>query len=236
MNEKMKNYSKIGFALGVASLLLLSGCKTTEPLVTKAYEPTAQNTRIIKRLEAQDVGVGEVRVVKEMDLDCTGTIIPIPGDGSAKNLNEAFAKYWKNAFSADLKKAGIFNEQKPKVIIYNLIDSVKIQAEPTMLAWYIQMELFSSNGTSMKMEVAYNVPTDSLRNMKDGCRRLAAGMDSAVRWSILKTVSDPRFEALVQPGLGFTPSMKAASIQSVFMGESEEDRWNGTAPKNPNNY
>lgn len=210
------------------SAVLLSGCSTPEPYVTYAYEPNAQNARSVKRLQAEDVAVAEVRVAKAMDLDCAGTIFPIPGEEKYKNLNDAFAAYWKNAFVADLKNGGALNQDKPKVKIYNLIDSVKIQAEPTMLAWRINMELFSSNGSSMKAAVVYNVPTDSLKNMQDGCRRLAAGLDKAVRWSILEITSDPRFQNLVQPGLDFVPSMKAASIQSVFLGEDEEERWSKT--------
>ena len=214
--------------LSSLSAVLLSGCSTPEPYVTNAYEPNAQNARSVKRLQAEDVAVAEVRVAKAMDLDCAGTIFPIPGEEKYKNLNDAFAAYWKNAFMADLKNGGALNQDKPKVKIYNLIDSVKIQAEPTMLAWRINMELFSSNGSSMKAAVVYNVPTDSLKNMQDGCRRLAAGLDKAVRWSILEITSDPRFQNLVQPGLGFVPSMKAASIQSVFLGEDEEERWSKT--------
>ncbi|WP_289077820.1 hypothetical protein [uncultured Parasutterella sp.] len=214
--------------LSSLSAVLLSGCSTPEPYVTYAYEPNAQNARSVKRLQAEDVAVAEVRVAKAMDLDCAGTIFPIPGEEKYKNLNDAFAAYWKNAFMADLKNGGALNQDKPKVKIYNLIDSVKIQAEPTMLAWRINMELFSSNGSSMKAAVVYNVPTDSLKNMQDGCRRLAAGLDKAVRWSILEITSDPRFQNLVQPGLGFVPSMKAASIQSVFLGEDEEERWSKT--------
>ncbi|WP_368430723.1 hypothetical protein [uncultured Parasutterella sp.] len=211
--------------LSSLSAVLLSGCSTPEPYVTYAYEPNAQNARSVKRLQAEDVAVAEVRVAKAMDLDCAGTIFPIPGEEKYKNLNDAFAAYWKNAFMADLKNGSALNQDKPKVKIYNLIDSVKIQAEPTMLAWRINMELFSSNGSSMKAAVVYNVPTDSLKNMQDGCRRLAAGLDKAVRWSILEITSDPRFQNLVQPGLDFVPSMKAASIQSVFLGEDEEERW-----------
>lgn len=214
--------------LSSLSAVLLSGCSTPEPYVTYAYEPNAQNARSVKRLQAEDVAVAEVRVAKAMDLDCAGTIFPIPGEEKYKNLNDAFAAYWKNAFMADLKNGGALNQDKPKVKIYNLIDSVKIQAEPTMLAWRINMELFSSNGSSMKAVVVYNVPTDSLKNMQDGCRRLAAGLDKAVRWSILEITSDPRFQNLVQPGLDFVPSMKAASIQSVFLGEDEEERWSKT--------
>lgn len=214
--------------LSSLSAVLLSGCSTPEPYVTYAYEPNAQNARSVKRLQAEDVAVAEVRVAKAMDLDCAGTIFPIPGEEKYKNLNDAFAAYWKNAFMADLKNGSALNQDKPKVKIYNLIDSVKIQAEPTMLAWRINMELFSSNGSSMKASVVYNVPTDSLKNMQDGCRRLAAGLDKAVRWSILEITSDPRFQNLVQPGLGFVPSMKAASIQSVFLGEDEEERWSKT--------
>ncbi len=214
--------------LSSLSAVLLSGCSTPEPYVTYAYEPNAQNARSVKRLQAEDVAVAEVRVAKAMDLDCAGTIFPIPGEEKYKNLNDAFAAYWKNAFMADLKNGSALNQDKPKVKIYNLIDSVKIQAEPTMLAWRINMELFSSNGSSMKAAVVYNVPTDSLKNMQDGCRRLAAGLDKAVRWSILEITSDPRFQNLVQPGLDFVPSMKAASIQSVFLGEDEEERWSKT--------
>lgn len=224
----MLNRFRICLLLSSLSAVLLNGCSTPEPYVTYAYEPNAQNARSVKRLQAEDVAVAEVRVVKAMDLDCAGTIFPIPGEEKYKNLNDAFAAYWKNAFMADLKNGGALNQDKPKVKIYNLIDSVKIQAEPTMLAWRINMELFSSNGSSMKAAVVYNAPTDSLKNMQDGCRRLAAGLDKAVRWSILEITSDPRFQNLVQPGLDFVPSMKAASIQSVFLGEDEEERWSKT--------
>lgn len=224
----MLNRFRICLLLSSLSAVLLSGCSTPEPYVTYAYEPNAQNARSVKRLQAEDVAVAEVRVAKAMDLDCAGTIFPIPGEEKYKNLNDAFAAYWKNAFMADLKNGSALNQDKPKVKIYNLIDSVKIQAEPTMLAWRINMEIFSSNGSSMKAAVVYNVPTDSLKNMQDGCRRLAAGLDKAVRWSILEITSDPRFQNLVQPGLDFVPSMKAASIQSVFLGEDEEERWSKT--------
>ncbi len=224
----MLNRFRICLLLSSLSAVLLSGCSTPEPYVTYAYEPNAQNARSVKRLQAEDVAVAEVRVAKAMDLDCAGTIFPIPGEEKYKNLNDAFAAYWKNAFMADLKNGGALNQDKPKAQIYNLIDSVKIQAEPTMLAWRINMEIFSSNGSSMKAAVVYNVPTDSLKNMQDGCRRLAAGLDKAVRWSILEITSDPRFQNLVQPGLDFVPSMKAASIQSVFLGEDEEERWSKT--------
>ncbi len=224
----MLNRFRICLLLSSLSAVLLSGCSTPEPYVTNAYEPNAQNARSVKRLQAEDVAVAEVRVAKAMDLDCAGTIFPIPGEEKYKNLNDAFAAYWKNAFMADLKNGGALNQDKPKVKIYNLIDSVKIQAEPTMLAWRINMELFSSNGSSMKAAVVYNVPTDSLKNMQDGCRRLAAGLDKAVRWSILEITSDPRFQKLGEAGLDFVPSMKAASIQSVFLGEDEEERWSKT--------
>ena len=43
--------------------------------------------------------------------------------------------------------------------------------------------------------------------MQDGCRRVAETLNKAVKWSVLKAISDPKFEALVQPGLDFTPSI-----------------------------
>ena len=85
------------------------------------------------------------------------------------------------------------------------------------------MEIFSSNGGILKQDITYNAPTDGLKNMRDGCSRLAAGLNKAVAWSILKTVSDPRFKEMVQPG--FVPSMKAASITSVFQPDEEEEYW-----------
>lgn len=215
----------------ISTAVLLTGCKTTEPYISYPYEVTSQNARIIKKLDAKDIAVEQVRVVKEMDMDCAGSYVPIPGQENFKTPNGAFSNYWRNALMSDLNNAGILNQQNPKVRLYNLIDSVKIQAEPTFLAWRINMELFSSNGHSMKMSVVYNAPTDNLKNMHDGCRRISETLNKAVKWSILKTISDPRFEELVQPGLDFKPSMKAQSLESVFMGEKEEDRWVEGAPK-----
>lgn len=228
----MKLIKKIFCELSVlSSAIILTGCQTAEPYVSYPYEVTSQNARILKKLDVKDVAVDQVRVVKDMDLECAGNYVPIPGQEHFKTPNGAFSNYWRNAMMSDLNHAGILNEKNPKVKIYNLIDSVKIQAEPTFLAWRINMELFSSNGHSMKMSVVYNAPTDQLKNMQDGCRRISATLNKAVKWSILKTISDPRFEELVQPGLDFKPAMKAQSLESVFMGEKEEDRWVDGAPK-----
>ena len=38
-------------------------CQTVEPYVSYPYEVTAQNARILKRLEVKDVAVDQVRVV-----------------------------------------------------------------------------------------------------------------------------------------------------------------------------
>lgn len=232
----MRTIPKLFFSAALASsALVLGGCQTAEPYVSYPYEVTAQNARILKRLDVNDVAVDQVRVVKAMDLECAGNNIPIPGQEGFKTINGAFSNYWRSALMSDLNQAGILNQKNPKVKIYNLIDSVKIQAEPTFLAWRINMELFSSNGHSMKLDVVYNAPTDGLKNMQDGCRRVAETLNKAVKWSVLKAISDPKFEALVQPGLDFTPSMKAQSFQSLFLGEDEDDRWVDKAPKKPEN-
>ena len=228
----MRTIPKLFFSVALAgSALVMAGCQTAEPYVSYPYEVTAQNARILKRLDVKDVAVEQVRVVKAMDLECAGNNIPIPGQEGFKTINGAFSNYWRNALMSDLNQAGTLNQKNPKVKIYNLIDSVKIQAEPTFLAWRINMELFSSNGHSMKLDVVYNAPTDGLKNMQDGCRRVAETLNKAVKWSVLKAISDPKFEALVQPGLDFTPSMKAQSFQSLFLGEDEDDRWVDKAPK-----
>ena len=138
----MRTIPKLFFSAALAgSVLVLAGCQTAEPYVSYPYEVTAQNVK--------DVAVDQVRVVKAMDLECAGNIIPIPGQEGFKTINGAFSNYWRNALMSDLNQAGILNQKNPKVKIYNLIDSVKIQAEPTFLAWRINMELFSSNGHSM---------------------------------------------------------------------------------------
>ncbi len=125
-------------------------------------------------------------------MDCAGDRIAVPGEGEFSDLRDAFAHYWKNAFITDLSSVGMLNQEKPKVKLYNLIDSVKIIAEPTQLQWRIKMEIFSSNGGMLKQEITYNAPTDGLKNMREGCSRLAAGLDKAVAWSILKTFSDSK--------------------------------------------
>lgn len=222
------------YALSVtalSALLVLCDCQAPEPVHLDPYEPKAQNVRAWKRLHAEDIAVAQVRVVKTIDLDCAGLSIPIPVSGSFDSANDAFAAYWKRAMESELSQAGMLNEKSPKVRLYALIDSVKIQAEPTRLAWIMNLEMFSSNGTSMKESVVYNAPTDGLKNMREGCFRLAKGLDKALTWALLKTTSDPRFEALVQPGLGFTPSMKAQSLQETLLGEEEDERWKETPRK-----
>ena len=230
----MRTIPKIFFSAAVAgSALVMAGFQTAEPYVSYPYGVTAQNARILKRLDVKDVAVDQVRVVKAMDLECAGNIIPIPGQEGFKTITGAFSNYWRNALMSDLNQAGILNQKNPKVKIYNLIDSVKIQAEPTFLAWRINMELFSSNGHSMKLDVVYNAPTDGLKNMPDGCRRVAEPINQAVKCSVIKAIRNTGLEDVVEPGLDFTPSMKAQSFQSLFLGEDEDDRWVDKAPKKP---
>ncbi len=208
---------------------VLTGCASVEPYPSKVYQPNAQIQRQLKRLSVEDIAVEQVRVVKPFDNECGGGNIPIPSETRVKDSAEAFANYWKNALMMDLRESGLLNQEKPKVKIYNLIDSVKIQAEPTALAYRIRMTLFSSNGGIMSEEVVYNAPTDGLKNIRQGCMRLADTLDKAVAWSILKTVSDPRFEQMVQPGLGFVPSMKGESIRQTLdvfgITKDEEDEY-----------
>lgn len=225
----MTRFSKLALPL-IACLVMLCACQAPQPLTTNNYVTSDQNIRAWKRLDAKDVGVAQVRVERAMDLDCAGRSIPIPVKGNYRSTEDAFAAYWAEALMSDLSSAGILNQKEPKVKLYNLIESVKMVAEPTNLSWIIKMEVFSSNGRSLPQTITYNAPTDSLKNMQEGCYRLAQGLDKAVAWSILRMVSNPRFEELLKPGLNFVPSMKGESITDVFQGRDEKEKWK-TAPK-----
>lgn len=220
---------KKSWILALASMIALSACTAPVPLVSHEYESRAQNVRAVNRLHTSDVAVAEVRVVKDPDLWCAGSAIPIPGARSSLSDNQNIASYWKRAFEAELSQAGVLNEKDPKVKIYNLIDRVRMIAEPTQLRWMIDMRLFSSNGSIYDSEVEYNVPTDSLKNMEDGCARLADSFDKAIAWSILKTLSAPEFGPLVEPGLDYVPTMKAESLShsltSIVKPEEKEEIW-----------
>lgn len=212
-----------------ASALMLAGCAQSPSLVTKDYESRAQNVRAVNRLQAEDIGVAQVRVSKDIDLWCAGRTIPIPGAESGRTDKDNFARYWQKAFESELAQAGVLNQENPKVKLYNLIESVKIVAEPTRIRWMFDMNYFSSNGTIFRDEVEYNVPTDSLKNMQEGCERLAEGLDKAVSWSILKALSSPSFAPLVEPGLSYEPKMTseslAHSLTTIVKPEEEEEIW-----------
>lgn len=108
----MRTIPKLFFSAALAgSVLVLAGCQTAEPYVSYPYEVTAQNARILKRLDVKDVAVDQVRVVKAMDLECAGNIIPIPGQEGFKTINGAFSNYWRNALMSDLNQAGILNQK-----------------------------------------------------------------------------------------------------------------------------
>ena len=116
----------LSISLAVSAALLLTACKTTEPYYSYSFEPNAQIQRAWHRIDAKDIGVEQVRVVKIIDLDCAGDRIAVPGEGEFSDLRDAFAHYWKNAFITDLSSVGMLNQEKPKVKLYNLIDSVKL--------------------------------------------------------------------------------------------------------------
>lgn len=214
---------------------LLVACHAPIPYISSSYSPNAQIERAWHRLDDKNIAVEQVRVVKNIDIDCAGQRITIPGEQAHKDLRDAYAAYWKDAFMTDMNAAGYLNQKDPKVKLYNLIDSVKIVAEPTSLQWRINMEMISSNGSLLRETITYNAPSDNLKNMREGCSRLALTLDKAVAWSILKTVSDPRFAQLIKPGLGYVPAMKATSITSTlnpFEKDDEEEYWK-TKPNTP---
>ena len=83
----MRTIPKLFFSSALAgSVLVLAGCQTAEPYVSYPYEVTAQNARILKRLDVKDVAVDQVRVVKAMDLECAGNNISIPGQEGFKTI------------------------------------------------------------------------------------------------------------------------------------------------------
>ena len=128
----MRTIPKLFFSAALAgSVLVLAGCQTAEPYVSYPYEVTAQNARILKRLDVKDVAVDQVRVVKAMDLECAGNIIPIPGQEGFKTINGAFSNYWRNALMSDLNQAGILNQKNPKVKIYRT-DAPEIEQRTTI--------------------------------------------------------------------------------------------------------
>ena len=87
----MRTIPKLFFSAALAgSVLVLAGCQTAEPYVSYPYEVTAQNARILKRLDVKDVAVDQVRVVKAMDLECAGNIIPIPGQEGLRRAGGHF--------------------------------------------------------------------------------------------------------------------------------------------------
>lgn len=219
----MLSNRKFLIAFSAASVLILGGCETTSIYPSAAYAPTAQNARAIKRLQTSDIAVSKVRVVKELDADCAGALIPIGAPG-ATNAGEAFAAYWKDAFTQDLKNAGVLNESQPKVKLYALFDKVKIQGELNDLAWKMKVEIFSSNGHSMREEIVYRVPSEGVRNMREGCTRISEDLNKAVAWSILKITSNPNFAELTAPGLSWEPSMKGESIKDLFFSD-DSDKW-----------
>lgn len=216
-------------AAAAVSALMLAGCAQPPSLVTKDYESRAQNVRAVNRLQAEDIAVAQVRVSKDVDLWCAGRTIPIPGAENGRTDKDNFARYWQRAFESELAQAGVLNQENPKVKLYNLIESVRIVAEPTRIQWMLDMNYFSSNGTIFRDEVVYNVPTDSLKNMQEGCERLAEGLDKAVSWSILKVLSSPSFAPLVEPGLSYEPKMTseslAHSLTTIVKPEEEEEIW-----------
>ncbi len=217
-----------------ASSLVVAGCTTpSKPEVPFNYEARAQNVRVMGKLGASDIAVGQVRVVNNLDLVCGNRELTIPGGVGRYDNAGNFASYWKRAFESELAKAGLLNEKNPKVKLYFLLDKVKIVGEPVRLQWMMNMTVFSSNGTILKNDVVYNAPTDNLRNMADGCGRLEQNIDKAIAWSILKTVSSPAFPALVQPGLEYVPTMKAESLSDSLTSIVKEPEKNDIWKKQP---
>ena len=180
---------KIPFVLFVLCAIIVGGCST---FTTPRYGISADNNIVLKSLGVTSVGVGTFSGPATIENSCRGLGPVTPPDSMT------FAGYFKKALEDELKIAGIFSAQEPRVILSGVLTKLEFSSYRGMTggSWDIELTISSSNGRSMKAVERYEF--DRAIANDTACKQVAEAFYPAVQNLIGNIVRSPEFPMLVR--------------------------------------
>ena len=157
------------------------------------YSISADNNVALKSVGVSNINVGTFKGPVNFDDMCRGDGPIAPPDGMS------FEAYIQKALADELKVAGMFDDQSPKVTLTGVVEQLSFSSSrgATGGSWDIGLRVNSSNGKSISISEHYEF--NSGFAAITACKQTAEAYLPAVQNLIGKLVKSSDFRGLVTP-------------------------------------
>jgi hypothetical protein len=168
----------------------LTACSTFMP---QRYTISADNNVALKSFGVSSINVGTFKGPTNFDNMCRGAGPIAPPDGMS------FEAYIQKALAAELKVAGIFDDQSPEITLTGVVEQLSFSSSRglTSGSWDIGLRVNSSNGKSTFVSEHYEF--NSGFGAETACKQTAEAYLPTVQNIIGNLVKSPTFRGLVTP-------------------------------------
>ena len=175
----------------VAVLIFVLGACSYMP---QRYSISPDNTEALKKLGVSNINVGSFKKTAEFDTSCRVVSGAVEAPDSM-----GFEGYIQKALVEELKQAGMFDDQSPKITLTGVVEKLSLSTLRTIYLsnWDIGVRLNSSNGKSVYIKQHYEFNAGP-RNLAD-CQIIADQYMVAVQQTLGKLINAPEFQSLVTP-------------------------------------
>jgi hypothetical protein len=177
------------FLIVSAFSIFIAGCST---FTTPRYSINADTNVALKALNVSNVGVGAFSGPASFDTSCRAAGPLAPPDGMSHT------EYLKKAFEDELKVAGVFGADKPRVVLNGVVNKLEFSSTRGLTggSWDIDVTLSSSNGSKMSASEHYEFQSGFIADT--ACKQTAEAYMPMVQNLIKKIVHSPDFKNLVK--------------------------------------
>jgi hypothetical protein len=180
---------KLNHFLLFSLVIFLGACST---YTTPRYAINADTNVALKSLGASGLSVGTFSGPAIFDNACRAAGPLAPPDGLSHTA------YIKKALEDELKVAGVYAADSPRVTISGVVNSLAFSSARGLTggSWDIDLTLNSSNGKSIRVAEHYEFESGFVADT--ACKQTAEAYFPAVQNLLGKAVSSSDFKTLVQ--------------------------------------
>jgi hypothetical protein len=173
----------------LALSIVIAGCST---FTTPRYSINADTNVALKALNVSNTGVGSFSGPANFDTSCRAAGPLAPPDGMSHT------EYLKKAFEDELKVAGAFGANNPRVVLSGVVNKLEFSSTRGLTggSWDIDVTLSSSNGSKMSASEHYEFQSGFVADT--ACKQTAEAYMPTVQNLIKKIVHSPDFKNLVK--------------------------------------
>ena len=175
------------FGLGACSLIL-------PRYIPQNYQVTPDNLAALRKVGPRNINVGTFTMSADFDNSCR-----VVAGEIGKPDSSGFEGYMQKALVAELRQAGIFDDQSPTITLTGDIEKLQMSTWRSVYIsnWDLGVRLDSSNGKSVYITLHYEF--NAGEKFLPDCQTIANHYMYAVQQTLNKLISAPEFESLVTP-------------------------------------